>query len=303
MNTRTMKLKPTKQHLLILTSILTVNLMGCSSSDYLNHEEYNQINSAAVVIYSVPSEIVSDTRDAVDISSSKGTEFNSMDMLSLAGSALGGAAKKVTHFIDPNSSVQKTIPGNEAANVALPQFISEMRKQKGWSIMSPQQVAANLDYQAYSTELMKNEDLASEKSASTRKAIGPNNYLEIGLPYNHTSTIDYYENSEFQTWVKKTAKTLNVDALIVMSDTGFATDGQSLFSGANCFTKSAFHFAIFNSQGVKIADTRASFEESTIIPQQGCVDGAFHKVDYINALKQHGRDQATAILDKLDSIK
>lgn len=59
-----------------------------------------------------------------------------------------------------------------------------------------------------------------------------------------------------------------MDAIIVMNDTGFATDGQSFFSGANCYTKSAFLDA-----------------------------------DYVNALKQHGKDQAKVIVEKLNTIK
>lgn len=287
---------------LSLLTLSSVSLFGCSSTDYINQDEVSQIKTAAVVIYSVPQEIVSDNRDATQIDRDKSQNSEDMNFLSIAGNLVGGATKNVTDFLDSESDVKKNISGTEAADIALPQFISEMRKLKGWSFITPAEVTANSEYKLLSSELMKNEDIKLERS-STRRAKAPTNYVEIGLPYNHTATVDYYDNSQFKIWTKKMAIALNVDAVIVMSDTGFATDGQSFFSGANCYTKSAFHFAMFNKKGEKIVDTRSDFEESTIIPQQGCVDGAFLKSDYINALKQHGKDQAKVIAEKLSTIK
>ncbi len=294
--------KPKMVLSLSLLTLSSVSLFGCSSTDYINQEEVSQIKTAAVVIYSVPQEIVADNRDATQIDRDKSQNFEDMNFLSIAGNLVGGATKKVTDFLDSESDVKKNISGTEAADIALPQFISEMRKLKGWSFKTPTDVASNSEYQALSAELLQDQDIKLERS-STRIAKAPTNYVEIGLPYNHTATVDYYENPQFKLWAEKTANALDVDAIIVMNDTGFATDGQSFFSGANCYTKSAFHFAMFNKKGEKIVDTRSAFEESTIIPQQGCVDGAFLKSDYINALKQHGKDQAKVIVEKLNTIK
>lgn len=294
--------KPMKVLSLPLVTLTCVSLFGCSSTDYINQEEFSKVKTAAVVIYSVPKVIVADNRDATEIDRDKSLRLENLNLLTMAGEAVGGTTKKITDFIDNESSVKKHISGTEAANIALPQFISEMRKLKGWSFITPIDVGANSEYQELSAELMQDEDIKLERS-STRKAQAPTNYVEIGLPYNHTATVDYYDNPQFQIWAEKTASALNVDAIIIMNDTGFATDGQSLFSGSNCYTKSAFHFAMFNSKGEKIVDTRSAFEESTIIPQQGCVKGAFLNSDYVNALKQHGKDQAKVIVEKLNTIK
>lgn len=294
--------KPNAAMPLFLITLSCLNLSGCSSTDYLNQDEVAQIKTAAVVIYSVPQEIISDDRDATEIDRDKSQRLEDMNFLTMAGDLVGGATKKVTDFLDDESSVKKNISGTEAADIALPQFISEMRKLKGWSFKTPTDVASNSEYQSLSAELLQDEDIKLERS-STRSAKAPTNYVEIGLPYNHTATVDYYESPQFKLWAEKTANALDVDAIIVMNDTGFATDGQSLFRGANCYTKSAFHFAMFNRKGEKIVDTRSAFEESTIIPQQGCVNGAFLDADYVNALKQHGKDQAKVIVEKLNTIK
>ena len=282
----------------VLLGGATLLLTACGT-DYLNQEQYSKVEKVAVVIYSVPELIASDDRDATDINTNKKQEIN---LLSLAGSLLGSTVKKATDFIDPESSLQKQIVGTEAANVALPQFISEMRKLNGWIMLNPKQVSENASYQQLSMQLMRDADIEQEKSMS-RRANGPSNYLTLGLPYNHTSDVDYYENAAFKQWVKETTQALHVDALIVMNDTGFATDQKSLFFGGRCFTKSAFHFAMFDYKGEKIVDTRSSFEESKIITNSLCANGAFYKSDYINALKQHGKDQAIVITAKLNELK
>ncbi|WP_211235794.1 hypothetical protein [Psychromonas aquimarina] len=277
----------------------TVALSGCST-DYLNREEYNQVKTAAVVIYSVPVDIVSNELDAKDISQDGSSP--DMNMLSFAGDLLGGVAKKTTDFLDSESHIKKQISGQEAANIALPEFVSELHRINGWNFITPVEVASNSEYQNLSARLLQDQIIKIERS-SARAAQAPANYVELGLPYNHTTSVGYYQHEPFKQWAANVSKALNVDAVIVMNDTGFATDAKSIFTGGSCITKSAFHFAMFNNKGEKIADTRADFNESTVIEQSGCVSGSFHDVDYVNALKQHGIDQAKVIAAKLASIK
>jgi hypothetical protein len=283
---------------LAVSAWATLTLAGCASSglNIVNHDDLERVETVAVAMYTVPKMIKADDRDAVEIDKDAEVE---LDPFAMAGSLFGGVIKKTIDFVDVDKLSQKVTPGSEAADITLPHFIAEMRKLKGWSFRTPKQVAENTEYQELNQALLQNEEIQLEVSSS-RGASAASGQINLGLPLNHTANLDYYHNPDFKQWAADTAKALDVDAIILLQDTGFATDGQSLFSGANCFTKSAFHYAMFDKRGHMIAATRANFEESTIIPHGGCNDGAFPKTDYVNAFKQHGRDQAKAISDVLD---
>ncbi|ENB4326686.1 hypothetical protein ABHV50_000688 [Vibrio vulnificus] len=274
---------------------LSMLLLGCSRH-IVNQSELDQVKRVAVIMYSVPETIVRDVRDPKEISDDR-----QMDSFSFAGDmlgSLGDGVKKAADVLDSTSHIQKQINGVEAAEITLVAMITELSKETGWAFLSPSEVSSNERYQALSTDLRNTTAMKME--ADIRRAAGvPTGYINLGLPHGHGEVISYQSNEEFRTWVSQIARVLDVDAVIVASDTGYATDGKSLIRGGACITKSAMHFAMFNVNGDLIVDTRVSFDEAPKVQQSGCVNGSFYKSDYKGALIEHGREQARQIVAKL----
>ncbi|MEJ2762597.1 hypothetical protein VV869_01135 [Photobacterium sp. MCCC 1A19761] len=273
-------------------------LSGCARH-MIQQAQLDQVNSVAVVMYAVPQTIIADERKPTDINGDKDIGI-AVDPLAIAGQLLGGTTQKVLNVFDNMADIQQEIDGNEAANLTLAAMIAELHQQQPWQFLTPEQVAANPEYQSLSAGLLQSQSIQLQQQIR-RDAGVPDGYLNLGLPYSHGELINYYDYPEFRLWVEKTAQALQVDAVMLVHDTGFATDQQSLFRGGDCFTKSAFHVAMFNRRGELIVDTRGSFEEAPEIPQQGCVNGMFHKADYKAALFEHGTTQARVITERLKS--
>lgn len=285
-----------KRILLIGLASLMVLLQGCSRH-VVDESQLAQVQTVAVVMYSVPETIVMDARKPKDITDDK--DSSGLSALSLAGDLLGGTAKKTADFFDSTSHIQKEIDGTVAAELSMASMIIELNEGMGWTFVMPQQVASNEMYQRLTDDLLKSPRFQAQ--LSTRRSAGvPTGYINLGLPHGDGEIISYHSNEEFKLWLSKVARALNVDAVIVASDTGYATDGKSLLRGGGCITKSATQFAMFNVNGEMIVDTRISFDESTKIEQSGCVYGQFHKSDYKSALVQHGTDQGRMIVEKLN---
>lgn len=283
-----------KQALLCAVTALATTLVGCSRN-VINQSELASVKRVAVVMYSVPSTIVVDSRKPEEIAEDKGRVI---DAFSLASSMLEGTAKSVVDTFDSTSHVQKEISGTQAANISLAAMISELSTENQWSFVLPTEVAANEVYQQQSLLLANSQRFKLE--SSTRRAAGvPTGYINLGLPHGHGEVMTYQDTPEFKAWAAKVTRALNVDAVIVVSDTGYATDSKSLFRGGACITKSAMHYAMFNVNGEQIVDTRVSFEEAPEIEQSGCVSGSFYKSDYKGALVVHGTEQGRVIAEKL----
>lgn len=286
---------------ILASAVASLTLAGCVSHDHINKDEVASIKSVAVIMYNVPGHIEANEEKPEMIEDSKTSAFDSGDLIGMAGSMMGGIAKDVTD-IATQAHIQKRIEGEDAANLALPTFITELAQKEGWKVTAPSDVAANEIYREESLKLMTNDEVKSLTSFG-RDTAGPTSHARLTLPSGYNINVPYYDTAAFKEFAAKSARALNVDAVIVLSDTGFATDSTSIFSGMNCHSKSAFHYAMFNINGEKILETRASFEESTIVKQKGCVKGSFHKVDYKRAMQQHGKDQADALATKLDELR
>jgi|GEM_PF-3095200 len=284
-----------------IASLTAGLLAGCASHDHVNQDELDRIQSTAVVMYSVPQTISVNSKEATEITHTQSSRLDNADMLNLAGDMLGGLAKKATDLATSNY-FKKDIDGQEAANIALPYFINELNKLEGWKVTSPVDVAQSKVYQSASKNFASDDSLKMTKQTA-RKALAPTGFVNLGLPDGHNANVAFYDNDTFKQWAAKTARDLNVDSVIVIADTGIATDQTSLFSGGKCYVKSAFHFAMFDNNGEKIVDTRADYEKGTIQNQHGCSNGQFHKKDYMNAMQQHGLDQANAVSQKLNELK
>lgn len=275
-------------------SAFATALIGCTSN-MVNTSALAEVKKVAVVMYSVPETIVADTRDPEDITESKNGSY---DAMSLVGGMLSGTAKKVVNTFDSTSHVQKNINGQEAANISLTAMIVELSEETGWSFLTPAEVASNTVYQQQSAKLADTQRMQME-IATRQKAAVPDGYLNLGLPHGHGEVIGYQDTNEYKDWVRRISRSLNVDAIIIVSDTGYATDGKSLFSGGACYTKSAMHITMFDVNGELIVNTRASFDEAPEVQQSGCVSGSFFRSDYKSALVQHGTEQGRVIAEKL----
>ncbi|MCM5511267.1 MULTISPECIES: hypothetical protein [Vibrio] len=285
-----------KSVLLTLVSAV-VMIQGCTRN-VINQTELAQVKKVAVVMYSVPETIVRDVRDPEDISEDK--QVMAFDALSMASQLLDGSAKKVVNMMDSTSHVQKQIDGQEAADISLVAMLSELSDETGWQYLTPQQVADNTEYQQLSLKLASSQHMTMERSIRRHAAV-PAGYVNLGLPHGHAEVMSYQDREEFKLWASKVARALNVDAVILVSDTGYATDSKSLLIGGGCYTKSAMHYAMYNVNGEQIVDTRVSFSEAPMIEQSGCVDGSFFKSDYKGALVEHGQEQGRKIAEKLRS--
>lgn len=288
-----------KNKLMLSVAIGSV-ISGCAS-DYVNQNQLNSINSVAIVVYNVPEYVAKNTEEPENITSNVEPSFGASDLLSFAGAKIGGITKDITD-VASQSHIIKQIDGMEAANITVEQFAIELSEAEGWKVVPPSKVTANPVYQAASKSIMENEKVQTSISFA-RASSSPSNFIPLTLPRTYSSQPDYVKQEVFTQGMAKISRALNVDAVIVINDTGFATDQESLFSGGDCFTKSALQYAMFDVNGQLIVDTRASFEKSPIGKQQGCVNGAFHKTDYVDALKQHGKMQASVIHDKLTSLR
>ncbi|MDC5707044.1 hypothetical protein OPW41_19715 [Vibrio europaeus] len=286
---------------IIASAVASLTLAGCATHDHINKDEVAQIKSVAVVMYNVPAFIEPNTEKPEQIEHSQGGGFDSGDLLGLAGNMVGGVAKDVTDFAT-QAHIKKRIDGQEAANLALPNFVTELAKKEGWKVKSPSEVLNNATYRAETANLIANDEIKSLTSFG-RATAGPADYANLTLPSSYNVNVPYYETEAFKQFAAKSARALDVDAVIVLSDTGFATDQTGLFSGGKCYSKSAFHYAMFNINGEKVLETRASFDQSNIVEKHGCVNGKFLEKDYRRAMQQHGKDQADAISIKLKELR
>ena len=277
-----------------IISGLISTLLGCTTN-MVNTSALAKVNKVAVVMYSVPETIVVNTRDPQDITESISGSYDTMSMLS---GLLNGASKKIINTFDSTSHIETNINGEEAANISLAAMIVELSELNGWELLNPNAVATNKVYQDQSAKFAYSQRMQLEISTRQKAAV-PRGYLNLGLPHGHGEVIGYQETKEFRDWASRVARTLNVDAVIIVSDTGYATDSKSLFRGGACYTKSAMHFAMFDVNGELIVNTRASFDEAPTIEQSGCVSGSFFKSDYKSALVQHGKEQGRVISEKI----
>ncbi|MGF1776182.1 hypothetical protein [Vibrio nomapromontoriensis] len=284
----------------LLPILIATAMTGCAS-DYVNNQELNQVESVAIVVFNVPEYITRNTEDPEKISKEMNSSFSSSDLLAMAGNQIGGIVKDATDLAT-QSHIMKRIDGTEAANISITKFANQLGKLEGWTILPPSEVIANSTYKQVSADILSDPQIKTSVSFA-RATKSPQHYIQLPLPSSYNTQPDYYKQPSFTQGMATISRALNVDAVIVINDTGFSTDQESIFVGGNCFTKSALQYAMFNNNGEVIVDTRASFEKGNIVEQKGCVSGSFHDVDYIKALKAHGSKQAEVVHDKLNKIR
>lgn len=258
----------------------TLILAGCSFGNAtIDRQAMNKVQKVGVVIYTVPKEIKyrSDPR---------GEQSTLAQIAELAGVKNGD--------------------GTVAATVAHKEFIKTLNKQGlPFKIVSYNKMKKNSNLKKlYTQPKEKNEGnkglLGSLLGSMSNKPEGraPKGFNEYGLSNNWIDGKALTGQDGEKEYIQQAIKALNVDAVLVINDTGFSFACEAcIASSGAASTGSAFTASLVDPSGNAIMNMREWF--ATTDAQAPMVTGVVDPRKHKHLFKEHGKKMAIVFADYL----
>lgn len=226
-------------------------LMSCGGTTVFNKPGIAKVKTVAVVIYSVPSEIV----------------YREDPKEKDAGFSLDAVVKKAMKELAKGK-------GEEAASVSLGSFIETINQQGlPFTVISKDQMMSN---SAFTSLYVPREAPGAEEEGVADMAMsmfgggdvdlgtGPEGINAFGLKSSYTDENALTGSENEMEYIKNAIQALNVDAALVINDYGYsfscqACIGTSATMAGSGSTGSAFHASLIYKDGQVLANIRQWF--------------------------------------------
>lgn len=271
---------------------LSVFLTACSfGKNTVNVEEVRKIKNVAVIMYTVPEQIVyrDNPRD------------NSTGLLAaLAEAAIGKN-------------------GNNAADTAVKTFTETLQKQGlSFKIMAYSKVVSNAEFaglnQPVSAAEKQTDDsflgkslsfLGSVSGSKSSVGVAPKKMNQYGLVADWFADTALTNNSGEDDYIKKAIEALKVDAVLVVNDPGFSFSCEACVGTAGAMNGAASTGSAFNATLVARSGSVMNIREwfATTDEQGAMVTGIVDPTEHKALFEEHGRKMAqvfaTAVKENL----
>ncbi|MBT4288858.1 MAG: hypothetical protein HOD92_16140 [Deltaproteobacteria bacterium] len=263
----------------LVLGIILLFLMSCGGALVFERSGISQVQTVAVVMYSVPSEI----------------EFREDPKEKEQGFSLQKLAKEAVKDLANGK-------GEEAATVSMDSFIEAINQQGlPFTVISREQMMSNSAF----TSLFVPREAPEEKDdgvAATAMSMfgggdvdmgtGPEGINAFGLKSNWGDGNALTGSGNEREYIMKAIQALNVDAALVINDFGYSFSCQVCTVGGagSGSTGSAYHATLVNKDGIVIAQIRQWFGATSA--GSVMLYGMINPLQHESLFKRHGEKTA-----------